>query len=136
LPVGLRPLTNRTRVDPRVALERAKRRWRAPTWAEQASCAGQTDLFFGHPTETDRERAERERQALAVCAVCPVVAPCRDHARRFREAGIWGGENEAQRRAASKLEKLEKLGQQHAGGHGDVSTTFGRGLDGDAGVAG
>ena len=43
--------------------------------------------------------------ALAVCAVCPVIEPCRDHARRFREAGIWGGENEAQRRAALRVEK-------------------------------
>lgn len=126
LPVGLRPPTNRTRVNPRVALERAKRRWRAPSWAEQASCAGQTDLFFGSPVETDRERADRERQALAVCAVCPVVAPCRDHARRFREAGIWGGENETQRRAALKLEKRDE----------QDARSLGHGLDGDTGVAG
>jgi WhiB family redox-sensing transcriptional regulator len=128
LPVGLRPPTNRTRVNPRVALERAKRRWRAPSWAEQASCAGQTDLFFGSPTETDRERTDRERQALAVCAVCPVVAPCRDHARRFREAGIWGGENEAQRRAALKLEKRED--------QETMRRAMGTGLGGDTGVAG
>ena len=105
LPVGLRPPTNRTRVTPRQAAERAKRRWRAPAWAEQAKCAGQTVQFFGNPSEQDRDRLDREREALAVGAVCPVIAPCRDHARRFREAGIWGGENEAQRRAALRLEK-------------------------------
>lgn len=103
LPVGLRPPTKRTRVTPQQAAERAKRRWRAPMWASEAACAGQTDLFFGSPTETDRERAVRERQALGVCATCAVVDPCRDHARRFREAGIWGGENETQRRAAVRL---------------------------------
>ena len=74
-----------------------------PSWAEQAACAGQTDLFFGNPTEPERERVDRERLALAVCAVCPVLAPCRDHARQFRESGIWGGENEKDRRAALKL---------------------------------
>jgi WhiB family redox-sensing transcriptional regulator len=117
-----------------VALERAKRRWRAPSWAEQAACAGQTDLFFGSPTETDRERADRERQALAVCAVCPVVAPCRDHARRFREAGIWGGENETQRRAALKLEKRDEQDALHRAGTG--TNSLGHGLGGDTGVAG
>ena len=74
-----------------------------PSWAEQAACAGQTDLFFGSPTEPERERIDRERLALAVCATCPVVSPCRDHARQFRESGIWGGENEKDRRAALKL---------------------------------
>lgn len=105
LPVGLRPPTKRTRVTPRQAMERAKKRWRAPSWAENAACAGQTELFFGTATEQDRERIDRERRALAVCAECPVIAPCRDHARRFREAGIWGGENELQRRAALKLQR-------------------------------
>lgn len=75
-----------------------------PSWAEQAACAGQTDLFFGSPTEPERERIGRERLALAVCATCPVVLPCREHARQFRESGIWGGENEKDRRAAAKLE--------------------------------
>jgi WhiB family redox-sensing transcriptional regulator len=75
-----------------------------PSWAEQAACAGQTDLFFGSPTEPERVRIDRERLALAVCATCPVVSPCRDHARQFRESGIWGGENEKDRRAAAKLD--------------------------------
>ncbi len=73
-----------------------------PSWAEQAACAGQTELFFGSPTEPDRERIARERLALTVCATCPVVSPCRDHARQFRESGIWGGENEKDRRAAMR----------------------------------
>lgn len=102
LPVGLRPPTARSR-SARAAADRSRKRWRVPSWAEQAACAGQTDLFFGSPTEPERERIDRERLALAVCAACPVVAPCRDHARQFRESGIWGGENEKDRRAALKL---------------------------------
>ena len=83
-------------------------------WAEQAACAGETDLFFGSPVELDRERIEREQRALLVCAVCPVIEPCRDHARRFRESGIWGGESEAQRRAALRLDKATSTGDQVA----------------------
>jgi len=98
LPVGLRP--TRSRASTLATIERARRRWRSPAWAEHAACAGQTDIFFGGPTESDRERLDRERQALAVCATCPVVLPCREHAHQFREAGIWGGESEYQRRAA------------------------------------
>ncbi|CAB4600562.1 unannotated protein [freshwater metagenome] len=103
LPVGLRP--TRSRVSPRVALERTRRRWRSPAWAEQAACAGQTELFFGPAIETERERLDRERRALTVCATCPVLAPCREHARQFRESGIWGGESEYQRRAALRRAK-------------------------------
>ena len=105
LPVGLRPPTARSRAA-RAAAERSRQRWRVPSWAEQAACAGQTDLFFGSPTEPERERIDRERSALAVCATCPVVTPCRDHARQFRESGIWGGEHEKDRRAASKLDPV------------------------------
>jgi WhiB family redox-sensing transcriptional regulator len=107
LPVGLRP--TRSRASAISTMERARRRWRSPTWAAQAACAGQTDLFFGAPTETDRARLDRERLALAVCADCPVLVPCREHARQFREAGIWGGESEYQRRAALRRLKIEPV---------------------------
>jgi hypothetical protein len=32
-----------------------------------------------------------------VCLTCPVLLPCRDYARRHREQGFWGGENDEQR---------------------------------------
>ncbi len=32
-----------------------------------------------------------------MCITCPVILPCRDYARRHREQGFWGGENDEQR---------------------------------------
>jgi WhiB family transcriptional regulator, redox-sensing transcriptional regulator len=115
LPVGHRPPTARSRSSARAAADRSRKRWRAPTWAELAACAGQTNLFFGNPVEGDPERIDRERSALAVCAVCPVLTPCRDHARQYREAGIWGGENDVQRRVALKLDASAVSGSAVSG---------------------
>ena len=43
----------------------------------------------------------REHRAKAICADCPVLAQCRDHALRSREVyGIWGGMGESERAAA------------------------------------
>lgn len=49
--------------------------------------------------EPQKERIEREKRALAVCAACPVVDACRTYAnaetadgRLVQPDGIWGGE--------------------------------------------
>ena len=40
-----------------------------------------------------------EREALALCRICPVQRECLDYAYDAREHfGIWGGVNEKQRR--------------------------------------
>jgi WhiB family redox-sensing transcriptional regulator len=50
--------------------------------------------------ETKDEREYREQRAKKICASCAVVDLCLDHALRNRENhGIWGGLNEAERRA-------------------------------------
>ncbi len=63
----------------------------------EAVCSGRTHLFFAPHGEQADAREEREALAGAVCATCPVMIECRDHARRHRELGFWGGENDEER---------------------------------------
>jgi WhiB family transcriptional regulator, redox-sensing transcriptional regulator len=60
-------------------------------WQLQGSCRGQpTDVFF--PEGLRGARLKRlEYRAKRICADCPVLVQCRDHALRTPEAwGIWG----------------------------------------------
>lgn len=68
-------------------------------WQRQAACTGLgTDAFFHPDGERGQRRANRERAALAVCASCPVMAACAEHALRVREPyGVWGGLTENDR---------------------------------------
>lgn len=70
------------------------------TWAGDASCAGQTDLFFAPAGERPETRLLREARARAICQGCDVLDPCRRWAREHREYGFWGGESEEDRAAA------------------------------------
>ena len=70
-------------------------------WQTRAACRGPQAVIFFPPPQFERkdEKAERERQAKAICATCSVREPCLDYALRIREPhGIWGGRNEAERR--------------------------------------
>jgi WhiB family redox-sensing transcriptional regulator len=69
-------------------------------WTVDASCSGQTKLFFAPPGERPEARAVREAQARAVCRTCEVMSECRQWARQNREYGFWGGESEEERAAA------------------------------------
>lgn len=62
-----------------------------------AACKGQTDHFFAPHGEQAEAREQREAVARAICLVCPVLLPCREYARRHREQGYWGAENDDQR---------------------------------------
>lgn len=71
-------------------------------WQRQAACRGPGSTLFYPPvgSETRPERERREHQAKAICAGCPVLAPCRDFALEIREQhGIWGGMTEHERQA-------------------------------------
>ncbi len=74
-----------------------KARWTQQEWMAEAVCRGRTALFFPPHGEQAEAREHREARALAVCMTCPVILPCRDYARRHREQGFWGGENDEQR---------------------------------------
>jgi WhiB family transcriptional regulator, redox-sensing transcriptional regulator len=66
-------------------------------WMAEAACVGMTDLFFPIYAERPQARAQRERDAAAVCETCSVQVTCREYGREHHEYGIWGGENEEQR---------------------------------------
>jgi WhiB family transcriptional regulator, redox-sensing transcriptional regulator len=61
-------------------------------WQQRARCQGlPSDVFF--PEEQDSRRLRRAQEAAAkqICAGCPVIAACREHALRSHEKyGVWG----------------------------------------------
>lgn len=69
-------------------------------WRFHAACRGaDPSLFFGADGERPVRRRARERQAKAICAVCPVIQPCRSYAlARGEPFGVWGGLGERERR--------------------------------------
>ena len=68
-------------------------------WTERAACLTEDpDLFF--PIGSTGPAVEQVRAAKAVCARCPVVAPCLDHALTTgQRAGVWGGKTEEERQS-------------------------------------
>jgi WhiB family redox-sensing transcriptional regulator len=75
-------------------------------WQLKAACRGpQAEVFFPPPHfERKDEKLERERQAKAICATCPVRQPCLSYAISIREPhGIWGGLNESERKQFSQV---------------------------------
>jgi len=62
-------------------------------WQYHGACrAVDPETFFSPDAERGPRRRNREAAAKALCAVCPVIDACRDHALRVREPyGVWGG---------------------------------------------
>ena len=76
-------------------------------WRVHAACAGKWDVFepIEYAPKTHERRLaeeERTRQARAICAVCPVLLPCREWALTIRIGGIVGGLSEWERREMQK----------------------------------
>lgn len=70
-------------------------------WQYQGACRDVDTTMFFHP-EGERGAARRRRveAAKAICATCPVMQQCREHALSVREPyGIWGGMSEEERMA-------------------------------------
>jgi WhiB family redox-sensing transcriptional regulator len=69
-------------------------------WQQSARCRGlPSDVFF--PEEQDSRRLRRVQEAAAkqICAGCPVIADCREHALRAPEKyGVWGALTARERR--------------------------------------
>lgn len=74
---------------------------KTPAWFAQAACKGMTDMFFGEKLDY-----ELRQKALATCATCPVIEPCRDYSlklsRHLRLQGVWGGLTQKKRRILLK----------------------------------
>ena len=73
----------------------------AQTWQWQQSGACRelpSDVFFHPDGERGPNRRNREKNAKAVCATCPVIEQCRTHVLTIQEPyGIWGGLTEDDR---------------------------------------
>jgi WhiB family redox-sensing transcriptional regulator len=61
-------------------------------WMEHGACIDKNpDLWFP-------ERGDRGKEAIAICATCPVRVDCLEYAITHHESfGIWGGRNVSQR---------------------------------------
>lgn len=62
-------------------------------WQWRGACMGKdSSVFFSPEAERGRKRYQREARAKKVCADCPVLAQCREHALAVQEPyGVWGG---------------------------------------------
>ncbi|MET0467786.1 MAG: WhiB family transcriptional regulator [Aeromicrobium sp.] len=62
-------------------------------WQYDGACReADPETFFSPDAERGPRRRAREAAAKALCAVCPVVQECLQHALTVREPyGVWGG---------------------------------------------
>ena len=72
-------------------------RWVQQDWMDLANCKGQTEWFFAPHGEQADARERREAVASMICAACAATDECREYARRNREQGFGGGENDEER---------------------------------------
>jgi WhiB family redox-sensing transcriptional regulator len=72
----------------------------AGPWHSEAVCRrDEAGLFFAPSKEPTAARLSREQAAKRVCARCPVMVECREHALVLPEPyGVWGGLTAAERR--------------------------------------
>lgn len=78
----------------------ARARQQAGPWHTEAVCRrDEAGLFFAPSKEPTAARLSREQAAKRVCARCPVLVACREHALMQPEPyGVWGGLTAAERR--------------------------------------
>lgn len=72
----------------------------AGPWHSEAACRrDEAGMFFAPSKEPTAARLSREEAAKRVCARCPVMLECREHALLQPEPyGVWGGLTAAERR--------------------------------------
>ncbi|MFH8406948.1 WhiB family transcriptional regulator [Streptomyces sp. NPDC018019] len=80
--------------------QRVPSREEAGPWHAEAVCRrDEAGLFFAPSKEPTAARLAREEAAKRVCARCPVMIECREHALLQPEPyGVWGGLTAAERR--------------------------------------
>lgn len=70
-------------------------------WQERAACReADPELFFSPEVEYAQQRLDREAEAKAICARCPVRTDCLEFRladERQTDGGIWGGLDEYER---------------------------------------
>ena len=82
-------------------------------WQFEGACRGMDPEMFFHPDgERGPRRRNRENAAKAVCASCPVMQLCRDHALAIQEPyGIWGGLSEDDRAAILSRRGITRISE-------------------------
>ncbi|MCA1823974.1 MAG: WhiB family transcriptional regulator [Frankia sp.] len=73
-----------------------------------AECKGDNAAYFFPPNHFERkpEKDAREGRARALCNVCRVRTECLEYALYVEEPhGIWGGQNELERRRLLRLRR-------------------------------
>ncbi|MGW0607300.1 WhiB family transcriptional regulator [Streptomyces sp. NPDC002644] len=92
-------------------------------WHTEAVCRrDEAGLFFAPSKEPTAARLSREEAAKRVCAGCPVMVECREHALLQPEPyGVWGGLTAAERRLVLARRRrrdveLKKAAHASAGG--------------------
>ncbi|MFB6619251.1 WhiB family transcriptional regulator [Streptomyces sp. NPDC085524] len=88
------------RAAPAVPKPRTPSREEDGPWHAEAVCRrDEAGLFFAPSKEPTAARLSREEAAKRVCARCPVMVSCREHALLQPEPyGVWGGLTAAERR--------------------------------------
>jgi WhiB family redox-sensing transcriptional regulator len=73
-------------------------------WQYEGACTTtDPNVFFSPEAERGAKRERREQAAKALCAVCPVIERCRQHALSVQEPyGVWGGLSESERAALTR----------------------------------
>lgn len=68
-------------------------------WQFEGACRDMDPEMFFHPDgERGPRRRNRDNAAKAICATCPVIQQCREHALAVQEPfGVWGGLTEEER---------------------------------------
>lgn len=76
-------------------------------WQYEGACReADPETFFSPDAERGPRRRAREAAAKAMCAVCPVIQECLQHALAVREPyGVWGGLNINERDSILQAQK-------------------------------
>ena len=87
-------------------------------WQFRAACRGEDAAMFFAPNYFEKRHekdAREERARRQYCNKCEVREQCLEYALRIREPhGMWGGLNEAQRRAVLR-DRDREAGARRAG---------------------
>lgn len=75
-----------------------------PAWLARGACRRHPEVVFFSA------EGEAQREAIEVCAVCPVRAICLDYALAGRELGIWGGTTERARARMRRSARRARVG--------------------------
>ena len=89
----------------------------AGPWHSEAVCRrDEAGLFFAPSKEPTAARLSREEAAKRVCARCPVMVECREHALLQPEPyGVWGGLTAAERRVVLARRRRREIELQQRG---------------------